>query len=186
MTLAIVAGMLGMAYASVPLYRLLCQVTGWGGTTQMVAVNPNTEIGTREVTVRFNTGTARNMPWAFKPDIRSTRVRVGQDGIISFMAENLSKTAITGTAVYNVTPLKAGKYFFKTECFCFGEQVLNPGEKQHMPVTFFIDPALADDPDMRDVDTITLSYTFFRKDSAELEKAIENFIETQDNPNDAG
>jgi cytochrome c oxidase assembly protein subunit 11 len=98
-----------------------------------------------------------------------------------YRARNLGKTAITGTAVYNVTPLEAGKYFYKTQCFCFGEQTLAPGEEVNMPVSFFVDPKILEDYDMRNIKTITLSYTFYRQDSAALEKAVENFINTSDN-----
>lgn len=167
--------MIALTYASVPLYSMFCRVTGWGGTTQVIAANASDKVYDRSITVRFNTDVARNMPWNFKPDLKSVRVKVGQDGLIAFTAHNWSKQPVTGTAIYNVTPLKAGKYFFKTQCFCFGEQTLTPGETQHMPVTFFVDPAILQDRDMDDVKTITLSYAFFRKDSSELEKAMENF-----------
>src|SRR5690606_13439289 len=110
------------------------------------------------------------------------RVRAGQDGFISYLAENRGTAPVTGTAVYNVTPLEAGKYFYKTQCFCFGEQRLNPGEAVHMPVVFFIDPAIENDRDLRDVNAITLSYTFYETDTPALEKAVENFLETADNP----
>lgn len=174
-TFGVVFGMVALSFASVPLYRLICQVTGWGGTTQMVAENTSDRIYDREITVRFNTDVARGMPWDFKPELRSVKVKVGQDGLIAFIAKNTSDTPVTGTAVYNVTPLKAGKYFFKTQCFCFGEQTLNPGQAQHMPVTFFVDPAILQDRDMDDVNTITLSYSFFRHGSRELETAIDNY-----------
>jgi len=179
-----VAFMIALTYASVPLYSMFCRVTGWGGTTQVIAENTSDKVYDRSITVRFNTDVARNMPWDFKPDLKSVRVNVGQDGLIAFKAHNWSKQPVTGTAIYNVTPLKAGKYFFKTQCFCFGEQTLAPGETQHMPVTFFVDPAILQDRDMDDVKTITLSYAFFRKDSTELEKAMENFY--NDGPEHAG
>jgi len=175
-----VAFMIALTYASVPLYSMFCRVTGWGGTTQVIAENTSDKVYDRSITVRFNTDVARNMPWNFKPDLKSVRVNVGQDGLIAFTAHNWSKQPVTGTAIYNVTPLKAGKYFFKTQCFCFGEQTLTPGETQHMPVTFFVDPAILQDRDMDDVKTITLSYAFFRKDSTELEKAMENFYNDSD------
>src|SRR5690606_38020464 len=128
----------------------------------------------------FNTDVARNMPWEFKPDIRSGKFKVGQDGIIAFKAKNLSKEALTGTAIYNVTPLKVGQSFYKTQCFCFDEQTLAPGQSQDFPVVFFIDPEILKDRDMDDVNTITLSYTFFRKNSAELESAKEKFYNNDD------
>jgi cytochrome c oxidase assembly protein subunit 11 len=173
-TFGVVAGMILLAYASVPLYMMLCKVTGWGGTTREVVKNES-KIVDRKMTVRFDSGVARNMPWSFQPDLRQVQVKVGQDGIISFLAKNDADIPVTGTAVYNVTPLKAGKYFYKTQCFCFGEQTLRPGETVHMPVTFFIDPKIMEDREMDDVHTITLSYTFFRQSSPELEKATEKF-----------
>ncbi len=178
-TLGVVFGMIGLSFASVPLYRMICQVTGWGGTTQMVEVNTNDKIYDREITVRFNTDVAQGMPWEFKPELRSVAVKVGQDGLISFVAKNLSDAPVTGTAVYNVTPLKVAKYFYKTQCFCFGEQTLAPGQVQHMPVTFFVDPAILQDRDMDDVKTITLSYSFFRHGTQELENAIEKYYSDQ-------
>jgi len=178
-TFGVVFGMVALSFASGPLYRLICQVTGWGGTTQMVAENKSDRIYDREITVRFNTDVARGMPWAFKPELRSVKVKVGQDGLIAFVAKNTSDVPVTGTAVYNVTPLKVAKYFYKTQCFCFGEQTLNPGQAQHMPVTFFVDPAIMQDRDMDDVKTITLSYSFFRHGSRELENAIEKYYNEQ-------
>ncbi|HRJ67381.1 MAG TPA: cytochrome c oxidase assembly protein [Alphaproteobacteria bacterium] len=174
-TLGVVFGMIGLSFASVPLYRMICQVTGWGGTTQMVEANTSDKIYDREITIRFNADVAQGMPWEFKPELRSVPVKVGQDGLISFVAKNLSDTPVTGTAVYNVTPLKVAKYFYKTQCFCFGEQTLQPGQMQHMPVTFFVDPAIMQDRDMDDVKTITLSYSFFRHGTQELESAIEKY-----------
>ncbi|HEX2751993.1 MAG TPA: cytochrome c oxidase assembly protein [Alphaproteobacteria bacterium] len=179
-TLSVVAAMIALAFASVPLYDMFCRVTGWGGTTQIVAANTSDRIYDREITVRFNTGVARNMPWDFKPDMKSVKVKVGQDGLIAFSATNLAAQPVTGTAIYNVTPLKAGKYFYKTQCFCFDEQTLAPGKTEHMPVTFFIDPEILKNRDMDDVNTITLSYTFFRKNSAELEAAKEKFYNNDD------
>ncbi len=185
MSLSIVAIMIGGAFASVPLYRAICQVTGWGGTTQMVDSNPFTPVVGRDITVRFDSNVARGMPWRFKPDISEVTVALGADGLVSFVAENLTDQPVTGTAIYNVTPLKAGKYFNKTQCFCFDEQVLEPRQRVHMPVVFFVDPAIMDDPEMRDVTTITLSYTFFKAATPELERAIENFTNEQPTPADA-
>lgn len=181
-TLAVVAGMILLSYASVPIYRKICQITGWGGTTQEVKENPyQGKIFDREMTVRFNADVDAAMPWEFKPDLLSVKLKIGQDGFASYTATNKSSAPIAGTAVYNVTPLQAGKYFYKTQCFCFGEQILNPGQSVHMPVTFFVDPKIMEDRDLRDLKTITLSYTFYKKDSQELEKAIENFANTSDN-----
>ena len=182
-TLSVVAAMVALSFAAVPLYRKLCQVTGWGGTTQTVEANPHAgKVYDRVISVRFNADTNRDMPWRFMPDANSVDVRVGQDGFISYTAINTGDTPVTGTAVYNVTPLEAGKYFYKTQCFCFSEQTLKPHETVHMPVVFYVDPAIMKDRDLRDVNAITLSYTFYKKDSAALDKAVEKFMEEADNP----
>ncbi len=172
--LGVVFVMIALSFASVPLYRSICRVTGWGGTTQRAEKN-TAQVYDREITVQFNADIDPHMPWTFRPDVRQVKVKVGADAIISYFAENRGKEPIAGMAIYNVTPLKAGKYFNKTQCFCFTEQILQPGQKVHMPVTFFIDPKIMDDWELRDLETITLSYTFFRKDSPALEKALEKF-----------
>lgn len=158
---ALVAGMGMLAYASVPLYRLFCQVTGFGGTTQVAEAAPAT-VSDRQVTVRFNAYLHGGLPWDFKPVEKHVAVNVGQQHLISYTAENLANTPVKGTATFNVTPLKAGQYFSKIQCFCFEEQTLQPGQKVSMPVSFFVDPAIEDDPNLDDVTTITLSYTFFQ------------------------
>ena len=170
--LAVVFGMIGLSFASVPLYDLFCRVTGFGGTTQTAAALPD-KILERTVSIHFNADTARNMPWSFKPELRSIDVKLGARGITSYQAKNKTGKPTAGTAIYNVTPLKAGKYFHKIQCFCFDEQILGPHEKVDMPVLFYVDPAFADDPNMNDVQVITLSYTFFPADSKELEDALE-------------
>jgi cytochrome c oxidase assembly protein subunit 11 len=180
-TLGVAFGMIALSFASVPLYRALCQATGWGGTTQRVAKN-TAQAYDREIVVQFNADVDPRMPWAFRPDLRQVKVKVGADAIISYSAENKSRIPVAGTAIHNVTPLQAGKYFNKTQCFCFGEQILQPGQKAHMPVTFFIDPKIMDDRELKDLKTITLSYTFYRHDSPELEKAVEKFYNASDNP----
>ena len=180
-TLGLVCAMIALSFASVPIYRRLCQVTGWGGTTQTVAVNTS-KVYDREIIVQFNADTDPHLPWSFKPDQRSVKVKVGQNAIISYFAENKGNLPIAGTAIHNVTPLKAGQYFNKTQCFCFGQQILQPGQKVHMPVTFFIDPKIMDDHELRDLKTITLSYTFYRHASPELEKAVKKFYNA---PNDS-
>lgn len=176
--LSVVAIMVVVAFASVPLYDLFCRVTGFGGTTQRSEGNTNTAEYDREFTIRFDTSVARGMPWSFSPDQKSVKVKVGQDGLASFTALNPTDKVITGTALFNVTPLKAGRYFNKTQCFCFNEQVLNPKQSVHMPVSFYVDPAIMEDENMADVKTITLSYTFFEKDTSELENAMETFYNT--------
>jgi cytochrome c oxidase assembly protein subunit 11 len=153
-------GMLMLAYASVPLYNLFCRVTGFGGTTQTAAVLP-TDIREREVEVHFDSNVDVNLDWSFEPDQLSTRVKVGENGIATYTVKNNSDKDVVGMATYNVTPLKTGKYFNKVYCFCFEEQTIKAGQEVHFPVSFFVEPAFADDKYMDDVDTITLSYTFF-------------------------
>lgn len=152
--------MIGMAFAAVPLYDMFCRVTGFGGTPQVVdaATKP---VGERLVTVRFNSDVSPALPWAFEPEQRDVKVRVGEEKLVFYRATNRSAQAVVGTATFNVTPAKAGIYFNKTQCFCFTEQLLQPGESVDMPVTFFVDPDLVKDPEMNDVTTISLSYTFF-------------------------
>lgn len=176
LVLGVVACMIGLAFASVPLYNLFCRVTGFGGTTQRADAPPPTgEIIDRDITIKFNADTSPNLPWDFKPDQHQMTVKVGQQGLISYLAHNRLATPTTGTAVYNVTPAKAGKYFHKVQCFCFDEQTLTPGQEMHMPVAFYVDPAMDKDRSMDDVRVITLSYTFFPAASAELDQALEEF-----------
>jgi len=157
----IVCAMAGLAFASVPLYRLFCQVTGYGGTTQVAEAVPET-VSERRITVRFDASVNPRLPWSFEPVDRAVTVHVGEPGLAFYRAVNLSERPVTGTATFNVTPLKAGQYFNKVQCFCFDEQRLEAGEAVEMGVSFFIDPAILDDPNLDDVATVTLSYTFFR------------------------
>lgn len=157
---AILLLMTGLVAASVPLYRWFCQVTGYGGTTGVAAEAP-AAIDGRTIAVRFNADVNSRLPWRFGPAEREVTVRLGEQRLAFYEARNLSDRPITGTATFNVTPAKAGYYFTKVECFCFTEQTLAPGERVDMPVSFFVDPALADEPGLDDVRTITLSYTFF-------------------------
>lgn len=158
----IVAGMLMLAYASVPLYDLFCRVTGFGGTTQQaVAAPPASAILDRKVTVSFNADTAGDLPWEFKPMQKGVNVRVGENKLIFYTAKNISDKPVTGIATFNVTPEKAGGYFNKIQCFCFENQTLQPGEEVTMPVSFFVDPSVVNDKNMDDLQDITLSYTFF-------------------------
>jgi cytochrome c oxidase assembly protein subunit 11 len=156
----VIAGMLGLTAAAVPLYRLFCQVTGYGGTTQVAEQAPEA-IADRTITVRFNADVDPALPWAFAPEQGQMEVRPGEQSLAFYRARNRSERPIVGQAVYNVTPYKAGRYFSKIACFCFEEQVLQPGEEVDMPVSFYVDPAILSDPDTQDVRTITLSYTFF-------------------------
>jgi cytochrome c oxidase assembly protein subunit 11 len=166
----VAAAMVGASFAAVPLYRLFCQVTGYGGTTQRAERAPVRvagAAGSRLITVRFDANVAGNdLPWSFAPVEREMRVRVGEENLAFFRATNQARVATTGQATFNVTPFKAGPYFNKIACFCFSEQTLEARQSLDMPVSFFIDPAIASDPGTADVDTITLSYTFFRTEPA--------------------
>ncbi|MFQ5774721.1 MAG: cytochrome c oxidase assembly protein [Kiloniellaceae bacterium] len=157
----VAAGMVGLSFASVPLYRLFCQVTGLGGTTQVARTAPGAAAD-RVINVRFNADVDPRLPWSFQPAQRQVSVRVGEQALAFFRARNLAGRPVTGTATFNVTPLKAGPYFTKVQCFCFDEQRLDPGEEAEMAVSFFVDPAILDDRNLDEVKTITLSYTFFR------------------------
>lgn len=166
MAAAIAVGMVGLAYASVPLYRIFCQVTGFGGTTQKsdAAAAPTDEeiqaLAGRTIRVRFD-GNVRNLPWQFAPSSKTVEVKIGQQNLAYYRATSTSAVATTGTATFNVSPANAGRYFNKIQCFCFNEQTLAPGQSVEMPVVWFVDPAILDDPDARNIDEITLSYTFF-------------------------
>jgi cytochrome c oxidase assembly protein subunit 11 len=163
-TAALAAGlamsMVGLAYASVPLYDLFCRVTGFGGTPMVAAAVP---AGTQEQTivVRFDSNIDRALPWTFHAEQQLHTLKIGEAGLANFIAKNKSEAVTAGTAVFNVTPKTAGAYFNKIQCFCFTRQELKPGEQVTMPVQYFIDPAMLDDPDTRDIREITLSYTFY-------------------------
>jgi cytochrome c oxidase assembly protein subunit 11 len=162
---ATVAAMVGVAFAAVPLYDAFCRVTGFGGTTQVAEAAPQ-RTGERVITVRFDASTARGLPWRFQPAQRQVSLRTGEEVLAFYTASNPADRPVTGTATFNVTPLKAGQYFNKVECFCFTEQELAPGQSVEMPVSFFIDPAIEDNPNLREVTTITLSYTFFETEKS--------------------
>jgi cytochrome c oxidase assembly protein subunit 11 len=169
----VVVGMVGMAYAAVPLYQMFCQVTGFGGTTQVAETAPG-PVSDRHMTIQFNADTAHGMPWRFRPAQRQVDVRVGQEALAFYTAKNTTDRTIVGSATYNVTPLKAGIYFNKVECFCFTEQKLEPGQEVEMPVSFFVDPEIENDPNMKEVKTITLSYTFFEVAKEEAQARLSN------------
>jgi cytochrome c oxidase assembly protein subunit 11 len=160
--LGVVAAMGGLVAASVPLYRLFCQATGYGGTTQRASAAPLKEVAGRWITVRFNANTAPDLPWDFAPEQLQVKVHPGEEKVIVYRAVNRSAEPVTGTATFNVTPNKAGIYFDKLQCFCFSKQHLAPGQSATLSVSFFVDPAIVKDPDTADVNTITLSYTMFR------------------------
>lgn len=167
MAAAMFVAMVSLGFASVPLYRLFCQVTGFNGTTQKAigAEAPGAVVG-KIVRVRFDSNVAPKLKWSFGPEEHVQRVAVGARDMAFYNAKNLSDKPITGTATFNVTPASAGQYFTKIQCFCFTEQTLQPGESVRMPVIFYVDPAILKDPDAKDISEITLSYTFFPVDSA--------------------
>ena len=161
--------MLGLGYASVPLYRLFCQVTGFGGTTQQasaaeadLATNFARSAGTRPISIRFDASVVRDLPWTFRPAQVTDTVQIGVRDLAFFTARNNGDEAITGVATFNVEPEYVGKYFNKIQCFCFTEQTLKPGQEVRMPVLYFVDPAILQDDNAKDLEQITLSYTFHR------------------------
>lgn len=168
---AVILAMVGLTAASVPLYRLFCQVTGYGGTTQ-VAEEMVPGAVDRTIKVRFDASIGDGLPWRFQPAEREIEVPIGEENLAFYRAVNMSDRAIVGSSTFNVTPHKAGPYFSKIACFCFTEQVLQPGQEVDMPVSFFVDPAILEDENTRDLTTITLSYTFFM-----LEDATEKLVE---------
>ena len=158
---ACVMGMVGLSFAAVPLYRMFCQATGYNGTPQIgPALSPGISSGRMQV--RFDANTSATLPWRFSADLPAVDVALGEEKLATYTGVNMTDRAITGVATYNVTPDKAARYFHKTACFCFNEQTLTPGQKLSFPLSFWVDPAIATDPDTRDVHSITLSYTFFR------------------------
>ena len=160
---ATVVAKIGLTYASVPLYRLFCQVTGFGGTTQRAEAAPG-QVLDKTVSVRFDANTSEKLAWNFHPVKSAVKVKFGEQTMAYYEAVNRSDKTLTGTAVFNVSPPQAGALFNKIQCFCFTEQTLKPGEKVEMPVTFFVDPDMLNDPDAAGVDEITLSYTFYPVD----------------------
>jgi len=156
----IVAGMVGLSFAAVPLYRLYCQVTGYAGTTQR-AEAASDKVLDRTLTVRFDSNVASDLPWIFEPEQRRLEVKIGENTLAFYKATNTSDHAVTGSAVFNVTPESAGMYFNKLQCFCFTEQRLEPGQSVDMAVSFYVDPAFVDDEDTKGLSELTLSYTFY-------------------------
>jgi cytochrome c oxidase assembly protein subunit 11 len=157
----VVAGMVGVSFASVPLYDLFCSVTGYNGTPQIGAsVAPGA--GEQVMTIRFNANTQPNLPWRFAPEQASVQVKVGEEQLAFYKARNLAEGPVEGISTYNVTPEVVGRYFHKTACFCFEAQTLAPGQEVDMPLSFWVDPKIAEDPNTRGIHTITVNYTFFR------------------------
>ena len=171
-TLSVVLVMGALAWASVPFYDWFCRVTGFGGATD-VAETGSDEILEQTIKVRFDSSLERDMPWEFRPVEREMEIRIGETGLAFYEAYNPTDRPIAGSASYNVTPYEAGGFFYKIQCFCFEEQVLQPGERVEMPVTFFVDPEIVTDRDGKFVHTITLSYTFYEIDLPENYAALE-------------
>ncbi|MGD9967213.1 MAG: cytochrome c oxidase assembly protein [Hyphomonadaceae bacterium] len=169
---AVVAGMTGLAFAAVPLYDAFCKVTGYGGTTQEASAAPS-QILARRIEVRFDANTAPDLPVEFAPKQTSQTLRIGETGLAFYRVRNTSSEPVVARATYNVTPHLAGQYFAKLECFCFTDRVIAPGAEVDLPVVFFVDPEIVADPDTRDIDTLTLSYTFFRSTSPEAQALLE-------------
>lgn len=170
-TVGVVVVMGALAWASVPLYDWFCRVTGFGGATD-VAETGSDEILDQTITVRFDASLERDMPWEFRPVAREMTLRIGETGLAFYEAYNPTDRPVAGSASYNVTPYEAGGFFYKIQCFCFEEQVLDPGERVEMPVTFFVDPEIVEDRDGQYVHTITLSYTFYEIDLPESYAAV--------------
>ncbi len=170
----------GLAWAAVPFYNWFCRVTGYGGTTGVAEKAPD-DILDQVVTVRFDASKAKGMPWEFNPVEREMKIRIGETGLAFYEAYNPTDKPVAGQASYNVAPYSAGGYFQKIACFCFDEQVLEPGERVEMPVTFFVDPELIEDPEAKYVHTITLSYTFYEIDLPEGYAALDVQAETNKN-----
>ena len=162
-TLSLVVFMGGLAWASVPFYNWFCRVTGFGGTTGVSDV-ASTEILDQTIKVRFDASLERDMPWEFTPVVREMELRIGETGLAFYEAYNPTNRTVAGSASYNVAPYEAGGFFTKIACFCFEEQVLAPGERVQMPVTFYVDPEIVTDRDAKYVHSITLSYTFYEID----------------------
>jgi cytochrome c oxidase assembly protein subunit 11 len=167
---ALVAVMVGLSFAAVPLYRIFCAKTGWAGTPQRAAAAPET-VAPDMVTVRFDANVTPGLPWRFEPVEPKVTLHIGENKLAFFRATNLSKETVTGSAVFNVSPDVMGQYFTKVQCFCFTEQTLKPGEAVEMPVSFFIDPAILQDRDAKTVRDMTLSYTFYKVQKPRREQA---------------
>ncbi|MBA4090428.1 cytochrome c oxidase assembly protein [Sphingomonas sp. VDB2] len=154
--------MLGLGFASVPLYRIFCEQTGFGGTTKRAAADVQVQAAVgHTMSIRFDSNVQPGMPWQFYPEHRTDTVTIGRKDMAIFIARNMSDKSVTGTASFNVTPTQAGAYFTKIQCFCFTQQTLQPGEEVRMPVLYFVDPKILQDPDNKDTQQITLSYTFY-------------------------
>jgi len=184
MCVGMVLGMGGLAYASVPLYELFCQVTGYGGTTQRAELSDAIDVIDRKINVRFDANTASSLDWEFAPEKREVSLNVGETMVVNYVAKNLSDEPIVGMASFNVTPQATGVFFNKVECFCFTDTYIEPGGELVMPVMFYVDPDLDKEETMKGLNTITLSYTFYESDTTPEEMTAEqaelNAGETKD------
>ncbi len=172
-TVSLVIFMGGLAWASVPFYDWFCRVTGFGGVTGVSEVAPD-DVLEQTIKVRFDGSLNNQMPWEFKPVVREMEVRIGETGLAFYEAYNPTNRPVAGSASYNVTPYQAGGFFNKIQCFCFEEQVLQPGERVQMPVTFYVDPEIVNDRDGKYIHTITLSYTFYEIDLPEDTASVQD------------
>ena len=178
---SVVAGMVGLAYASVPLYQWICQVTGLAGTPSTENVQASDTISDEIINVRFDSNVSPMLPWKFQPMQREVSVRLGEETLAFYRATNTSDKPIVGTSTFNVTPFKAGPYFVKMECFCFTEQILQPGESIEMPVSFYVDPDIYEEANTKEIRAITLSYTFYEAKNQAKVSEVKTPDSSQDN-----
>ena len=179
-TLTVVVVMSGLAWASVPFYDWFCRVTGFGGVTNTAEMGSDTVLD-KIINIRFDASVESDMEWSFKPVARTMGLKIGETGMAFYEAYNPTDRPIAGSASYNVTPYQAGGFFTKIDCFCFEEQLLMPGERVQMPVTFYVDPEIVDDSEGKYINTITLSYTFYEIDLPEAQAALQVDTPTQRN-----
>ena len=169
----LVSFMFFLTFAAVPLYKLFCQVTGYGGTPKIVNVKDQINISEKKIKIEFNSDVNKKLNWSFKPEQRSMESKIGDSILAFYKAKNNGNKSITGVATYNVLPFEAAQYFNKVDCFCFENQTLEPGEEVLLPINFYIDPKILNDPSVKHLNSIVLSYTFFQSDQ-NLEKISEN------------
>jgi len=181
---SVVAGMVGLSFASVPLYQWFCKVTGYGGTLNVESVVESDTISERTIKIHFDSNINPKLAWRFKPLEHEVTVKLGEQNLAFYEAENIGGKTLTGQAIYNVTPFKAAPYFSKIQCFCFTEQTLTAGQVVQMPVQYYVDPEIFEDPDTKEITTITLSYTFYPVESeGEVEKPKLRISAREDTPN---
>ena len=169
----LVSFMFFLTFAAVPLYKLFCQVTGYGGTPKIVNLKDQIDISEKKIKIEFNSDVNKKLNWSFKPEQRSMESKIGDSILAFYKAKNNGNKSITGVATYNILPFEAAQYFNKVDCFCFENQTLEPGEEVLLPINFYIDPKILDDPSVKHLNSIILSYTFFQTDE-NLEKISEN------------